>query len=571
MFIYHFNRLIHNKIIWGGFALIIALMFGLSFGAGSFAGCQGGAVAAGKLDGKSVSALQLDEVTASIRVMENLRPGADSIPSEVVFTQALVRIATGRLADRLGLSVSNPEFQSEIRREPAFQVNGAFSMAAYQQFMRRSRNFSLEQFEEHISQNIAASKIAALVGSASWVSPAEAEDQVANFTDRLSIRYAILEDKFAASDITASEQQTRDYFDSNPDAFRIPAKSSAAYVAIPFTNYIPGLVITREDLLEYYHDNFEQYSHYEEVAKTREEGDEEGEGEEGELEPEMETILVQRELDEVADEITAILQVKWARDAAETDAYTNLLERAAGSGGLESVAVLFGLDVSDTGLFGAEGPAGVENPARFAALLREFVEEDGVIEGVYEMFAAETLLYILSPSGFQAAHLPLFEEVRDQAAVLATAKAKADYFAEQQQSVLETIKDAMAAGMEFDEAAAAANLSPTNIVLAVNELGYNPAFPGAYNIAFAAMTLQKGGLAKPVAIPMQGTAFVYLADREPGDPMALEYMREDLHERMAQNQAMFIQNQWGRWFEDNLRYVPARPVEPEEQVLPFDF
>ena len=576
MFIYHFNRLIHNKIIWGGFALIIALTFGLS---GLFAGRQqgGGGGAAGKLDGKNLSQSQLDETLSSIRAMESFRGGAESLPNDVVFTQALVRIATGRLADRLGLSVSNLEFQSEIRRQPAFLVNGVFSMDAYQQFMRRSRNISIEQFEDYVSQDIAASKIAAIINSASWVSPTEAEDQIANITDRLDIRYAILEDKFAASEIAASEQQVRDYYDGNPDAFLIPAKTSASYVAIPYTNYIPALTITREDLLEYYEENLEQYTHYEDVLqiKEKENAGEEDAGDEGageDNEPEMETttILVQRELDEVADEITLILQNKWTREAAEADAYTNLLETASASGGLESVAALFGLEVSETGFFGSEGPEGFENPGRFAALAGEFVEEDGVTPGVYEIFMGGSILYIFNPSGYAPAHLPPFEEVRAQAAVLATAKAKADAFLEQQQAVYDGIKAAMDAGQTFEEAAEAASLAPTNTVLAVNELGYNPLFPGAYNIAFAAMNLQQGGFAKPVAIPAQGTAFVFLAGREQGDPMTLEYMRGDLQERMAQSQAMFIQGQWSQWFEGNIQYVPNR--QPAEQAAqPFDF
>jgi len=572
VFIYHFNRLIHNKIVWGSFALIIALTFGLS---GLFAGRQGGGgggAAAGKLDGKSVGVRELDETVSTLRMMENARlgPGEESLPHETIFTQALVRIAMERLAGRLGLGVSNLEFQSDLRQEPAFQVNGVFSMAAYRRFHDRFRNMSLEQFEDHIFQNIAEGKIRAIVQTASWVSPSEVEDQLANITDRLTIHYAVLEDKFALSDIAPSEQQVRDFYDNNPDVFMIPAKTAVEYVAIPFTNYIPRLVITHEDLLEYYEDNIDDYSHFEEVAQTEEEDDGEN-GEDGaETWRDTTPRLVQRDIEEVAGEITAILQQKWARDAAETDAHTNLLEIATGPGGLPAVAALFGLDVETSDLFGVEGPAGFENPARFALQMRDFIEEDGVATDVRDVFMGNSLLYVFSPSDYTAANLPPFEEVRAQATTLATAKVKSDYFLEQQQSLHASIQAALGAGKTFEEAATDANLAPTNIVLTVNELSYNPAFPGAYNIAFAAMNLQKGSLAKPTAIPLQGVAFVYLADREPGDSMALEFMREDLQDRMTQNQTMFIQNQWGRWFESQLQYVPNNRAAAQSDFEDFD-
>jgi hypothetical protein len=48
--------------------------------------------------------------------------------------------------------------------------------------------------------------------------------------------------------------------------------------------------------------------------------------------------------------------------------------------------------------------------------------------------------------------------------------------------------------------------------------------------------------------------------------MTLDFMRGDLQERMTQGQAMFIQNQWGRWFESNLQYISNRTETTDDAV-----
>ncbi|MCL1888277.1 MAG: SurA N-terminal domain-containing protein [Kiritimatiellaeota bacterium] len=581
MFIYHFNRLIHNKIVWGCFAFIIAVTFGLSFGSASLSSCQNGGAdgaSAGKLNGKHVPGRQLDETLATLRRMSG---GESPYANDTMLTQALARIAMERLADRLGLAVTTSEFQSEIIREPAFQVNGVFSRNTYKQALRWSGNLTEPQYENSVFQALAANKIAALVNSASWVSPSEVEDQVANYTDRLGVRYAILEDQFAASGIAASEQQVRDYYDNNPSTFEIPLKTAVAYIAIPLTNYFPRANPTRDDLLEYYEDNIGQYTieveddegdgeaareedgaEKEALAEADDETDDEDAGEDADHGHTHKT--VQRDFEEVADEIAAILRPRHARDAAEMDAYTNLLETASGLGGLQAVADLFGQDVATTALFGAEGPVEFENPGPFMTLMREYIQDDEVAPDIYNAHMGETFLYIFSPTNFVAAHIPPFEDVRDRAATLATAKAKADAFAEQQTAKHDAIKDAMDAGQTFDEAAAAAGLAPTNATITVSEMGYSMDAMELRGIALVAMSLPKGRLSKPSPVP-QGAVFVYMEDREPGAPM--DYLYDNFRDQMAQSQAMLIRSQWNRWFEEGLHFVPSRAemFEPVEE------
>ena len=543
MFIYHFNRLIHNKIVWGTFAFIIALMFGLSFGSSaSLSGCQA-TPPAGKLNGKNITHFQISEAESAIRNFERQYAADEPLSSDMVFTQALTRIAIEQFADRIGFTTTQGEIRNQIRQTPIFQANGVFvDMRTYANILARSLRMSPEQYEKLVGQDIANVKINALISSASWVSPAEIEDQLANYTDRLTVQYAILADEFANADITPSDEEVREFYDSNPSIFTLPDQVAVEYVAIPFTNYIPFVTVTEDDLLEYYENNLDS-------AYTRIENDGTND------------VPVQIAIEEVRDEIQAILEKSIARDAAETNAVLTLIGMATAAGGLLPVAEHFGLGISKSPLFGSQGPAGIENAAGFAKTVEE--ETDVFSAGTsFGMFMGFNYLYIFTPVTNLPSHLQDFDEVSARALDLATQRAKREAFLKQQEACHDYIQTALDEGKTFTEAALAGGLTATtNTTFVIREMGY---YSEHLPIAYTAMTLSKNQLSK--AAPMnQGSAFVYMVDRETGDAMSAEYERGGLYKQMTQAQANLVNSQWRNTLTQSLRFVPARASQYADQ------
>jgi len=257
VFIYHFNRLIHNKFIWGGIAFIIAVAFGLGGVSAFFAGGCESSETIGKLNGKAVTVAELSRAEMAAR-----RASSDQLDSSAVLTQALTRIAMTRFAADSSLAATTPEIQSEISQIPAFQRNGVFDPALYQMVLARSNTrMTPDQFAHLVAQDIGDKKINALVSSASWISPMEAEDQLANFTDRLTVQYAVLADQFAASDIKPSEAKILEFYEQNPSLFMVPDQVAVDFIAIPVTNYHARLIISEHDMRAQYEDNLSQYTH----------------------------------------------------------------------------------------------------------------------------------------------------------------------------------------------------------------------------------------------------------------------------------------------------------------------
>ena len=125
MFIYHFNRLIRNRILWGFFAIIIALAF---VAVDSCYRNVPDARPVGKLNGKKIHSQRFDQVVRSLRGVGRGRD--NDTPAHVIDRRAWEQIAAAENAVNNGMKTTVPEIQAALRA------------ARYQQALRRyhSRN-----------------------------------------------------------------------------------------------------------------------------------------------------------------------------------------------------------------------------------------------------------------------------------------------------------------------------------------------------------------------------------------------------------------------------------------------
>lgn len=545
MFIYHFNRLIHNKIVWGCFAVVIAVSFVL-VGSTSMSDSSGSPVA-GTLNGKKIHQSELGEAEVAVR-MNMRRMGDMSATSDQIHTQALVRLSMQQLAKQAGLETSLGELRHAIYDMREFyDENGRFSHARYQQLLRFS-DMTPQTFEPMVRQDLMSRKVSNIISAGAWVSRAELQDVLANATDKFTLQYATLKDEFAGSDMDVSDEAVRTFYENHKEVFALPDRYAVEYVAVPVTNYVDKVDIHPVDIEEFYDDNLERYT-IEDPASTN-------------GEPRMLTI------EEVTPSITAELKTMRAREAAQTNATITLLDIAqksmAQGKGLGELAGLLNLPVQKTQLFGTEGPTGIESRGDFVQTMMEDGEFQMML-GSVGVYPAQRHVYIFTPFTNVTAHVPPLEEIQGQVKNRAREQAKADAFKEQTEAVHGTLETALAEGKSFEEAAKGAGLDvSTNLVMVVSELVPSLEFPEAFTIAQAAMTLQTGGLSKP-APARDGALFVYMAAREPGDAMLVDSKADDVAAARNNRVAELVTQAWYDNLEQTLKFVTkhsaGQPVE----------
>ena len=538
MFIYHFNRLIHNRVLWIVFAVIVAFAF-LSVDSCS-SSLSGNRRHAGTLGGKPVAAERLAFAERFVGGGRN-RP-ADTPPA-LVETQAWRHLAALHTAQTLGLSSSPEEIRQAIREVPAFSNGEQFDARVYRERVAQALGVSPATYERLMAEQIVLGKLGQLVGAAGLASPMELEDEVAAWTDTFTVQIATLSNRFADAAMDLGMEALQTFYSENRGTFALPDRVGVHYAAIPVTNFCAGVTVPEEDIAEFYDSNASRF--------TR---------------PSTNDSLTTLPLDEVRSEIVADLTLEEARYAALTNV----------SAFMESLSMddfkqfswraqARRMEVASTPLFAADGVVpGIETDAQEEFRNAAFDLDPLRLDARYAVVPGKDRVFLLMAWTNSPAYTPAFEDVLDQVRPLALAQARDKAFRRFCDDERARLATALT-GMTFTAAAAVQNLAvSTGITFTVQSAG-RMAFPNAQTVIPAAMRLRKGELSEPLSV-FGGALLAYIADRQAGDPLTAEMVRPQVREALARRREAALVADWMQWNLDAVGFTSAQaPAAPEDE------
>lgn len=536
MFIYHFNRLIRNRILWGFFAIIISVAFVAVDSC--FRSPQDGMVV-GRINGKKISTDSFNQIVQAIRGYGRNRDNESS--ASVVERRAWEQIAARMTTEASGLVSDKEAVRRTLREVPAFQGANGFDINRYRAILA-DQGLTPAMYEKLVAHQLALMKDAALVDSATWVSPMELDDELAAMTDRFIVQAATVSNRFAAVEMRLGDDDYRKFYEENKASFALPDRVSVRYIAIPVTNYLSSVSVTEDDLKNYYDDHVNTYTRTTTNNTT-------------------ETIP----FDEVRAKILAELKLEEARYCAETSVTFNIYGKLANAGAnaLETVAAKEKLAVKTSPLFSADEPLyWTENAKDFAAAAFDLDPERsdsrfGIVKGDKHVFVIEQVKK--SP-----AHTPSYEDVLNDLRPRAMAKARSEAFQSYVKELRIDLRKLLDQGKSFSEAAKAKMLNvSTTLTYTVSDI-QNQSFPNSYSIAYGAMTLKKGALSEAVPASTTQSLFVYVLDRQPGDALSAEMMRSQLRANIARRRSSGLFGDWLTWNLSKQDFQPTRPLMDED-------
>jgi hypothetical protein len=142
---------------------------------------------------------------------------------------------------------------------PGFQGPNGFDINRYRMALAE-QGLTPAMYESLISHQLSLMKNAALVDSATWVSPMELEDELAAMTDRFTVQAAAISNRFALSEMRLSEEDLRKYYEENKASFALPDRVAVRYISIPVSNYLAHVSVPEDDLMEYYDSHADTYT-----------------------------------------------------------------------------------------------------------------------------------------------------------------------------------------------------------------------------------------------------------------------------------------------------------------------
>ena len=537
MFIYHFNRLIRNRVLWGIFAIFIAMAF---VGAGSCMKQPQDGQSAGKINGKSITFNDFRLVVRTIRGFGQNRNNETS--AAVVDRRAWEQLAARELAEENGIKPGNKEVQNALREAQPFQGPNGFDINRYRAIIQQ-QGFTPALYEKLVSQQLSLSKNAALVQTANWISPMELEDELAGLTDLFTVRTVAISNTYANAKMELSDDDYLKFYEENKESFALPDQVSVRYIEVPVSNYVASITITEEDMLSYYDDNIDEYQRSTTNNTT-------------------ETIPFA----EVKTKVENELKLEQALYCAETNLKFTIYGALAGGQSitLKKTAEDNGIKIKTSPLFSASDQLDwAQNAEEFIAAAFELDPERE--DSLYGVIAGTDVIYVLEQLKKSEAHTPDFEKVLNKIRPQALAKARNEAFSDYSEKLNDEMSELLKAGKSFAEAAKAKAMNvSTSITYSVNTIR-NQQFENSFSIAYGSMSLKKGEISKAIPTSATESLLIYVADRKPGDALSAEMMRPQVRSGIARRRTTDIFAEWLSWNLKQQDFEPTRPLIDEDE------
>src|SRR3989441_1235391 len=155
-----------------------------------------------------------------------------------------------------GLEVSDEALNAQVQAVPAFAENGRFSLARYQDFLRR-RGMSASAFENDVRRELTRMKVETTVKAGIKVSDAELERSFALRREEVRAAWALMETAQLVAAATVSDEEVAEYLKAHPAEFQLPERRRVQYVTLAPKDFRPQL--PDAEVEKYYTDHAKEF------------------------------------------------------------------------------------------------------------------------------------------------------------------------------------------------------------------------------------------------------------------------------------------------------------------------
>ena len=539
MVIHQFNKLIRNKWVWGVFAVAISAFFAFDFLVADLNRNEpsaGGSSAAGTLNGEKVNAQVFSDIAEEIRGFGQQRDWKR--PAGEVNREAWENYAALAVAGKDGLEATDAEVSSMIRNDRSFQQNGGFSFALYQALLRQN-GLTPERFEAYLKRRVTLMRIGqAVLASATWASPMELDQAIADMTDTFTVKVAkFAQEKKDAEAVKVDDAALKKWYEDNKKSLELPER-----VKIRFVKYnaadpmvLAKMTVTEDEMRDRYDVTIDKYT------STDTNG--------------VETVKKFEEVKQgIEKELRQIAAVQYFE--------TNLNARVYGESPvakterLAAIAKEDGAKVETSDWFSVDGAYQDGFMKRLSQIcpgaqgFAEVVAElDPSSEDLrYGIVTSEKSVWVFEKAETSPKHVPTFEEAKDVIRPRALRDAKADAF----KASVEAIAKQGAKAVEAVKGVS------TNITFSVADLrNGGSSFENQMAVARAAMKLKKGEVSEFTLTGTGKAILVVCEDRVAGDAAKAMVLRSQVRDDLAMLQLRQIPESWRKWNLERLGFEPG--------------
>jgi peptidyl-prolyl cis-trans isomerase D len=164
---------------------------------------------------------------------------------------------------RGGVLVSDQQLQQIISEQPAFQDNGRFSHARYEELLRR-QNMSPVGFENSLRRDLMLERVSDAYRATAIVPNAVAERLLRINSQQREVSQSVVEpDKFVAQ-VRLADGAAKQYYDAHQNEFQVAEQARLEYLVLALDTVASQVEVGADEVKQFYEQNPKQYARGEE-------------------------------------------------------------------------------------------------------------------------------------------------------------------------------------------------------------------------------------------------------------------------------------------------------------------
>lgn len=162
-------------------------------------------------------------------------------------------------ADELGMKAGDALVRAEIARIPVFQVNGRFSMEAYERTLR-SQGLSPQGFEERMYRGLISDQLENAISGTAWVTDQELAESLRLRGQQRSFAYLTIPASAHIPEDPPSDEAIQAYYDEHTQDFIAPEQVKVGYIELDRAAIADTLEADETTLRAYYEQHKQNYT-----------------------------------------------------------------------------------------------------------------------------------------------------------------------------------------------------------------------------------------------------------------------------------------------------------------------
>jgi peptidyl-prolyl cis-trans isomerase D len=437
------------------------------------------------------------------RVLQQQRQQLPQVDSAMLKNLVLQQLVNDRVLGQAvraqGLRVSDPQLFQAIQDVPAFQQDGKFDAARYEQVLR-AQGLSQGGFEEDLRRSLAQQQLREGLTGSAIVTSAEVAQLAVLFNQQREFEYLLLPLKRFQDQATVDDAAVTTYFQEHQDRFQHPEQVQVQYLELKVEQLAEGVAVSEDELKAFYQEQSSRYQQPEERSASQ--------------------ILFKaapgakpEDLDPLRERAQAV-----AREIAAGKRFDQALQENQAAGGVEG------------GSLGVIGKGLAPDPA-FETALYGLKDVGAVSEPVATSYG----FHLIRLDGITPERIRPFEDVRDELTRdLRLRQAETRFYdvAEQLSRMIYEHPDSL------EPAAQSLDLTVQDSGWFGRKGGEGiAANPKVVEAAFSEEVLKRGVNSEPVEAGDNHLVVVRLKEHHSATPRTLEESREDIVQELRQQQA----------------------------------